>query len=162
MEEGKPESTPQLDAGRMIAKEYDTVDYWVTVEEGITRKQMRDPAFWAHVASKLKPYFFIHLRCDDGSFYAKGIVLQVDRTWAVVHILEWHDLTTKDVAQTEAAALEMGTAAEAFDVAYKGAHRKWCVIRKSSQEAVQEKLETKALAAFWLAEHLKSFASVAG
>lgn len=157
----KQKALRQLDAHRMVSKEQETIDYWATVEEGTTREEMRNPAFWAHCAAKLKPYFFVHVRCDDGTFYAKGIVLQVDRTWAVVHILDWYDLTTKDVAQSQAAATQMGTAADAFEIVYKGPHRKFVVIRKADQAAVQETLKDKATAVMWLAEYLKSFATTA-
>lgn len=154
MSDEQPKSIRQLDGARFKGKEYETVDYWATVEEGTTRAEMKNPAFWAHVAAKLTPYSFIHIRCDDGTFYAKGIVLQVDRTWAVVHLLEWHNLTTKDVAQTQAAAAELGTDIDAFDIVHKGQHKKWCVIRRADQMYVAEGKLTRAEATVWLAEHV--------
>lgn len=158
MSEEQGKAIRQLDAGRMEQREQRMVDYFVVVEEGTTRKEMKNPAFWAHVAHKLKPYFKINIACDDGTFYAEGLVLQVDRTWAIVHILEWHDLTTKDVAQSQAAAAEMGDSADGFEIKHRGEHRKWTVIRKSDREAVKEGLATKAEALIWLAEHLKAAA----
>lgn len=155
-------ATPQLSATRFHLAEHERNVHSITVEENITRVQIINPAFLAHVASKLRPYDQVEVRCDDGTIFARLLVLQAERTWARVHVLEWHDLTTRDISLSQAAAEgEAGEPQAAVDkeqeylIAYKGTHKKWCVIRKSDSAYVRESEETKVAAAAWLAEWLR-------
>lgn len=156
MDEAKPKAIRQLDESRFKPKEYVITDYAVVVEPGTTRAEMKNPAFWAHVAAKFNVYSQIHITSEDATFYARALVLQTDRTWAVVHFLEWHDLTTKDVAQTQAAAAELGASEDAFEIAHRGSIKKWTVIRKADRGVVSEGHAGKVDAMGWLADHLKT------
>lgn len=149
-------ATPQLSGDRFKLAEHERNVWSITVEEGITRAQIIDPAFLAHVGAKLRPYDQIEVRCDDGTMYARLMVLQADRTWARVHVMEWHDLTTRDVAlsQSEAPTPQVDRQ-QGYEVAWKGPHKKWCVIRKLDSQYVREEEETKANAAKWLEDWLK-------
>jgi len=152
-------ATPQLDASRFKLAEHERNVHNICVEDGITRAQIINPAFLAHVASKLRPYDEILVRCDDGTVFARMLVLQSERTWARVHILEWHDLTTRDVAQSQNETSEMvAEKAAEFKVEYKGSHKKWCVIRQSDSAIVRDGEESKAAANLWLDNYVKVIA----
>lgn len=160
MEEAK--SNPQLDANRFSLAEQERNLWCVTVEHGITRSQILNPAFWAQFSTKLKPYDHIEVRCDDGTIYAELLVIQSERTWARVHVLNWHDLTTKDIAQSQAAP---DTSPEVppdptkeFKVKYMGPNKKWSVIRQSDEAIVREGEANKANAELWLSEYQRVIA----
>ena len=153
-------ATPQLDPERFKLQEFESNDYVVTIESGITREQLLDPAFFAHVAAKLRPYNEIRVRCDDGTIYARLLILTCDRTWARCRVLEWHDLTSRDVAQTQATAVESPAVADAdpanrFRIENKGPHVKWRIVRIADNAVVREKEETKAAAQAWLNDYLR-------
>ncbi|HQU17306.1 MAG TPA: hypothetical protein PLO69_14590 [Gammaproteobacteria bacterium] len=155
-------ATPQLASERFKLAEHERNIHSITVEDGITRGQIIDPAFLAHVAAKLRPYDQIEVRCDDGALFARLLVLQAERTWARVHVLEWHNLTTRDVSLTQTGKQEQSAPAgpaadkeQEYMVAHKGPHKKWCVIRKSDGGYMREGEETKATATNWLADWLR-------
>lgn len=156
------QAVPQLAAERFKLAEHERNIHSITVEDGITRAQIIDPAFLAHVAAKLRPYDQVEVRCDDGALFAKLLVLQSERTWARVHVLEWHDLTTRDVALTQTSDMEQATAAgpaadkeQDYVVAYKGPHKKWSVIRLADGGYMREGEESKAAAQHWLTDWLR-------
>ena len=155
-------ATPQLAAERFKLAEHERNIHSITVEEGITRAQIIDPAFLAHVAAKLRPYDQVEVRCDDGALFAKLLVLQAERTWARVHVLEWHNLTTRDVSLTQTSEQEQTATAgpppgkeQEYAVAYKGPHKKWSVIRLADGGYMREGEESKAAASHWLTEWLR-------
>ena len=130
----------------------------ITVESGTTREQIVHPDFWGHVAARLRPYAKIEVRCDDGSFYAELLVLAAERTFAMVRVLHWHDLTTADVAKTQAASVAVQRFEEhlkAYEVRWRGPHLMWSVIRKHDNAALREKEKTKQAAQTWLDEYLR-------
>ena len=155
----KVPATPQLDAARFKLAEAQRNVYQVVIEPGTTRKQILDPAFFAHVARELRPYYKLEIIADDGTLYAEAIVLTAERTWARIHITQWHPLGTKDVSLSvaDAAAHEKNaTPPEILHrIEYKGPHKKWCVIRNQDGGIVREKEESKANATLWLQEWLK-------
>lgn len=146
-------SEPQLDAKRMTYAEQERAVFRVVVEPGVTRAQILNPAFLAHVARDLKPYSKLEIINDDGTMYAEAIVLQAERSWAKIAILSWHDLTTRDVSQTEAEGIEIQ--ADDHRVEWKGPHKKWCVIRTSDSKYLREKEASRQDAELWLREYLK-------
>lgn len=158
-DETKPEVIPQLDASRFKVAEAQRNTHQIIIEAGITRRQVLDPAFLAHVARQLQPYTKLEILSDDGTVYAEAIVLQAERTWARIYIKEWHDLTTKDVSLSKADAerISKATAEQvaAYRVEHKGPHKLWCVIRNQDGAYVREGETTKAKANTWLEEYIK-------
>ena len=160
MEEAR--ATTQLEAGRFKLAEQEVTSYVIDVEHGTTREQILNPAFYAQFSMKLRPYDKIAVRCDDGTIYGELLVIQSERTWARVHVLQWHDLTTKDIAQSQATPSTSpevpADPSKEFRVNYKGAHKKWCVIRQSDEAIVREGEASKANAELWLVEYQRVIA----
>lgn len=158
---------PQLDAMAFTLAEQVRNIHWAEIGEGVTRQDLLDPAFWAHISSKLHVYDEIIVIRTDGTLHAKVLVLQTERTWARVFITQWHDLTTRDVSmsQPDPAAIEDSPegaqpgsdpdASGEFSLIYKGPRLKWCVKRASDGQNVREGEPTKAAARTWLDEYLK-------
>lgn len=152
-------ATPQLDAARFGLAEHQRNVHLCTIEEGVDRQAVQEPAFFAHVATRCRPYDEIIVRRDDGAIFARLLVLQAERTWLRTFVLEWHELTTKDVAQTQTAMADKAAEVLAqFDIKHKGPHKKWCVIRKQDAAIVREGEESKTSANTWLSEYLKVIA----
>lgn len=158
-EEQERKATPQLDAARFKLAEHERNIHMVTVEESVGKADITNPAFFAHVAPKCRPDDEIIVRRDDGAIFARLLVLQAERTWLRVHVLEWHDLTTKDVAQTQSVnAEQLAEVLAQFKVQHKGPHKKWCVIRQNDSAIVREGEESKANAQLWLDGYVKVIA----
>ena len=155
------ETVLQMAADRFKLAEHERNVHSITIEEGVTRAQLINPAFLAHVAAKLRPYDQIEVRCDDGTLFAKLLVLQAERTWARVHVLEWHNLTTRDVSLSQAEDSAEPNPAKALSpeddylVQWKGPHKKWCVIRKADGAYMREAEPDKAAATTWLSDWLR-------
>lgn len=141
---------PVLNVDRLRGAEYERVIHVATPGEGHKLEDMIDPAYWAHVGPKLKPYDRIEVRAEDGTFYGELLVLACDRTWAKVHVLNWWELSTQDVAITEAAK-----ASSKFEVRHTPGMR-WHVVRKEDRQIMHRDCQTRAEANTWLTEHLKT------
>ena len=160
MAEATQKAQPQLEPARFKPAESSRNVHSITIEQGISRAEILNPAFLAHIAARLRPYDHIEVTCDDGTLYAELLVKTCDRTWAHCHVLKWEDLTTRDVSLSQATAKPekaKGNAPvnEDFRVEYKGQHKKWCVIRNLDNQFVREDEENKENAQHWLREYLK-------
>lgn len=155
----KSEVLPQLDASRFNLADQERNVYRIVTDAAVTRQQMLNPAFLGHVANKLRPYDELIILKDDGTLFARAVVTQCERTWARMHITDWHDLTTKDVSLSKTEIEDHAKTAQEseslYRVEYKGPVKKWCVIRNQDGAYVREKEDAKAAANLWLQEYLK-------
>lgn len=146
---------PQLSPARLKGGEY-TRNVWVAVaEQDHTREHFKHPTYWSHAAQRMKPYDHIEVVRDDGTLYAEYLVLEVGRGWANVFELRYDNLTSKDVAQTQ--ALDQVKTGD-YEVKFNGPHDRWIVIRKSDSQKINDKMANKEEANKWLEEHLKTIA----
>lgn len=139
----------QLSPGRLQGQEFVMTRHCVTLEEGTTLEDIKDSAFWAHVAPRLKPYDQITVRTDDGLWWAELLVLVVGRTFAKVKVLQHVPLSTTDVDMSVADKIE------GYEVKYRGPLCEWSVLRTKDGQLLSEKHKTKGHAQAWLNEHLK-------
>lgn len=142
----------KLDPHRIGMAEHKFNVFAVTVEPGITKADVLRTDFWAHVSKQLRVSDKIILTVDDGSIYGELLVIASDRLWAKMHILQWVNLQTRDVSETQAAG---PSPEDNYLIEWKGNVKKHVVIRKSDQAILHEGDQTKAEAAAWLAGHLK-------
>lgn len=142
---GKPKRNLVLDPSRMDLVEQLRNDWVATVEIGTTAEDIMDPGFFAHRARLLHQYDHIEVRTDDGSWIAELVVTDCGQNWATVHMKQLYKLTSTDKSAS--------TAASKYEVKHRGPHLKWCVIRKSDSEAVQEKMPSEEAAQQWLRNH---------
>jgi hypothetical protein len=146
----EPKRAMSIGPGRMKAAEYERRDWVVNAPQGTIPEDIQDPAFWALHAAKLSPYDHVEVRADDGTWIAQCIVLGCERTWARVHTLAVHRLTSADVAMTQAAR-----EAARFELKFRGPADKWCVIRRKDGAIVKDGCHTKDQAHAWMKEHEK-------
>lgn len=122
-----------------------------TAAYGVTREDVENPAYWAHVAARLRPKAKIELHSEDGSFFAEYLVVASDKTWAKVVCLRYIDLKesvklTKE--QTE-------TIYDGYEVKFRGP-RKWSVIRKTDNAVLHEGAHSEDDSRKWLSVHLNA------
>lgn len=146
-----PETTKvrenQLTVVRLKLQEHRILKYQAVCEAGTLEEDLLRQEFWAHVASQLKPYTEITAHTDDGTWWARLLVLSAGRTWAKVKMLEFVPLTTSDVDQSEFFL-------EGHTIKYRGDHNKFAVVRIKDGAIVQEKFDSFTTAQAWLKEYL--------
>lgn len=124
---------------------------WVaTTERGHFKEDFENPAYWAHIASKLRPWDHIEVRAEDGTFYAEYLVLACDRTWARVRNLSFVSLTDSDVSLSQAEKI-IGD----YEIRFRGKKR-FSVIRRSDNALLQENMHTESDAKKWLEVYLNA------
>jgi hypothetical protein len=109
------------------------------IPQGVKPEALLVPSFWAHRAVKLKPCDEIRARAEDGTWVAYYIVTDSSRTWAKVHLLSFHLLTTADVSLTQASETEVKAFIDAHTITWRAQH-KWSVVRKADKALVAEGL----------------------
>lgn len=120
----------------------------VNPEVNTTIDEMKTEGYWAHTASRMKPWDLIEARAEDGSFYAMFIVLDTGRTWAKVHLLnEWK---LENVEQPEVQV------DKEYFIKFRGPQFRWSVIRTKDKAVVKENLFPKEEAIRWVNEHVKA------
>ena len=117
---------------------------------GVTKDHLLTPEYWTHVSELMSPYSEITVRCDDGTYYAKFLVLDCGRGWAKVQLLGWWDLTSNDVAISQSSAGNRSL----YDIQWKGPNRKHVILRIADQQVLHEGEQRKESAELWLREFL--------
>lgn len=140
----------QLNPSRFQLLEHLNVAYGVTVEQGTKLADVMKPAFWAHVAAKLRPYDEVTVRIDDGTWLAKIVVLSTGRAWAKVHLLHEYKLSAADTDLSQAAHNE------GYKVMFRGPHLQWCIVRVSDGEPIKEQMQREEEAQAALRDFLKN------
>jgi len=145
----------QLSPDALGQLDYVSTRYDARIPQGVTPQDIANPAFWAHHAIKLKPFDEIRVHTEDGTWMAYYLVLDCSRTWAKVHLLSAHRLTTGDVAMSQASEAEVKTFIEHHTIVHRGPH-KWSVVRKGDKAVLVEGLGQKDEATLWLETHARA------
>lgn len=133
---------------RMPLAESQRVVYAAIVPEEVTREHLRTPAFWKHVANKLKPTYRIEVINDNYDFFAEYLVIDSGHNWAVVEELRFVELGQyKKVSQENEKKL--------YKIVQKGPHLKFCVIRLEDNEVIKDRMGKEEAETF-LKEYLKT------
>ena len=127
----------QLAPGALQFFEQVSLRYDAEIPQAVTPQDLLNPAFWAHHAVRLRPMNEIRARAIDGTWIADLVVLDCSRTWARVHILAVHRLTTGQVAETQASEQDVKAYIEGHKVVYRGQH-KWSITRNSDKAVIEE------------------------
>jgi len=144
----------QLPPNSLQALDYASTRHDAMIPQGVTPEQLLQPEFWSHHGVKLRPFDEIRARAEDGTWLAYYVVLDCSRTWAKVHQLALHRLTTADVAMTQASEAEVRAVVKAHEVRFNQG-QKWHVIRKLDRQVVQEQIAEKDAAIAWLEAHAR-------
>ena len=144
----------QLPPNSLQALDYASTKHDALIPQGVQPEELLKPEFWAHHGVKLRPWDEIRARAEDGTWLAYYVVLDCSRTWAKVHQLALHRLTTGDVAMTQASEAEVRAFVKAHEVRFNQG-QKWHVVRKLDRQVVQEQIAEKDAAIAWLDKHAR-------
>jgi 16S rRNA U1498 N3-methylase RsmE len=125
---------------------------WTIVQPvGASVEDCLDPGYWAHVASKLRVGDEIRVLNDEMTHYAVLLVVESDRLWAKVAILNQASLTVGSVKPGDDYAVE---------VEYAGPHHMHRVyrMRGGQKEVLSHGHQSKDAALRAAAEHMKTVA----
>ncbi len=140
----KPRTMTLTPARRALAEQW-RQDWVVNAEDGTTVEDLKDPAYWAHVASDMQQYDRVEVREETGQWIVDLIITGVGRNWASVLIVAKHDLT----GGTAAVAPE----SPKYKVMWRGPQHKWCVKRLSDNEVLQAGMESEIAGTAWLEQY---------
>lgn len=152
MEQNNQQQQVQLAPGDLTLLEEVSLRYDAVIPANVKPETLLNPAFWAHHAVKLQPMNEIRARSIDGTWVGYYIVLDCSRTWAKVHPLSMHSLTSADVSRTQANEQDVRKFLDDHAVVYRNG-KKWCVVRQTDKVAIAEDLGTKDAARDWLNNH---------
>lgn len=141
-----------LDRVRFHLAEHQRQDYVAIIPQGIAPDDLSNPAFWASIANQCRPWGRIEARAEDGTWIAELVITEVGRQFVRVKLLQLYELTTAEVAQTQA-EIDSG-----YRVIWRGQHHQWGVKRLSDSAVVRSGEPSKGQAETWLREHLKAVA----
>ena len=138
MKEEKQPSKRKILPARFKAEAQVANDWSAVVEAGTAFDQVKDdPAFWSHVQRFVRVGDIIHVRADDGAYYARLYVRATGAQGLTVEVLEYHDFSKlKTVSDDDAE----------FDVEWAGPHHKFRIVRKADKAVVQSGFDTKPAA----------------
>jgi hypothetical protein len=119
--------------------------YHAIIPTGHTREMIETPAYWCHVARKLKRHSRIEVVAEDFSFWGMLVVTASEEQWAQVWVVQW------EVAETRAESTAPGTEDYKIDSIATG----WRVIHKQTGRVIREGLGSRKDALDAIDEALK-------
>lgn len=140
-----------LRASRFQQADHFFTTYAVNAEAGHTIEDVEKPEYWAHVARQARPMDEIVVRADDGSYYARFLVLDSGDTWLKLHRLihvELQKQASRDVLSRDGE----------YKISWAGPHDKWRVVRLSDSEKLVSGLASRDAADDWVREYRKVIA----
>jgi hypothetical protein len=119
--------------------------------EGVEYETVFKPAFWAHVASKMRPGDEVIVINDEMTVRAELVVKNAERLWAQLIEVSRVDLTAQVAAPEALADYHV-------EVKWAGPHDKFRVerVRNGQREVLASGMADKEIAERWRADHLKT------
>lgn len=147
-EEAAAPKAYRLPESRFRMAEYVRSVWNIVPEAGTPYEALLAPGYWLHNAAKLKPSDIIEVYPDDGSYYARLIVVGAGNRGALVQQLEHVALP----------AVSLSTLSSRFSVEWLGPFHQFCVVDRDVKEPRKTGFDTAARASKWLAENLLDLA----
>lgn len=136
----------QLTPSRFTAAEVVRNQWFVKPEFGTPMDALLDPAYWAHVSSRLRRGDHIYAMSEDNSYHGAFLVMDSGRLFAKVVKIPGMCF---DIKSAEMLNVQLP---HGYDIKWRGP-RKWTVLR--GKDVLKEDLE-KADAENWLRDHVKA------
>jgi hypothetical protein len=140
---------PMLRDSRIKLIEFARQTHHVVPEHGTKFEDILTEAYWSMVAYKLNPCDIIEIHAEDGSYYAQLYVRAAGKNWAKVSPIVFAQF---DKSETKQGASE-------YEVAWKGPHRMFAVIRVADNEIIKDGFKAKELAEDYMKSHSKAMAA---
>lgn len=139
----------QLQTTRFESSEH-MRNLWVAVpEHGTPFEATLNPAYWAHVSARMRPWDRIEILPEDGSYFGELLVQDAGRLYAKVAVLRHLPLALVEVRGEDAAT-------SLYEVKWAGQVKKWRVMRKADRAELRDKFQTQGEATGWLAQYVRT------
>jgi hypothetical protein len=142
-------SKRKIHPSRFKLAEHVVNTHCIVVEQGVPFEAMSDPAYWSHIASRLRPGDEIKVRTDDGAYAATLLVKDVAHQ-AVRVVPVWY-VSLSEVAELPANA--------EYEVAWAGPHHKFRITRKKDNAVIQSGFDNREAAIAAMATHIRDMAA---
>lgn len=109
---------------------------------------LKNPKFWANIATKVRPLDQIYVFSNDGNEFAELTVIRCDRLWVHVGVVNQVTFEEKEVEDKE----------QDYSVKWMGPNGLYAVIRNDDGSKISEKHPTKDDANKSMNEYLKAIA----
>lgn len=139
----------RIHPSRCKLAEFARAEYVAIPEDGTTFDEVKDSAYWAHMAPQLRVGTHIEVLPEEGSYWALLIVRAVSNKAAQVGVILKTDF---EPVKTE------GTASQ-FVIKWRGPHHKHGVVRIRDDVVVEKGFDTPEMAAAWLASNVRTLAA---
>jgi hypothetical protein len=139
-----------LNMARFREASFERTVWAATPEAGVALDSLLDPAYWAHVAKRLKPWDWIEVRAEDGAYWALLLVIDASATSAKVQVL--HRVELQAVKPEDAPAAP-------FKADWGGPTHKHRVLRLSDKQVMKTGFATKDEAEQWIKSHMRAMAA---
>lgn len=125
-----------------------------SIEPGLTLEDVQDPAFFAHVAKRMRECDHIEVRTDDKAWFAELFVVEVGQMFVKTALLRYVELSGgAKVKSADKPTQSDAAPAAGFATVWKGPHKRFCVVRESDKAIVHENAATKEDGDAWIAQH---------
>jgi len=139
--------TPKAQMASMLHAEHAYRRHNLTAPVGTMPEDLENPTFWVNVANRLRPGDEVRV-VDDGYQWVSVVFIAFCNGLDVrAKILYGVDLDFEGELPDEVSSN--------YEVKLRGTHR-FCVIRKSDGEILQENIATKSAAEKWREDYLKA------
>lgn len=140
----KPEKVFKIHESRFALAESKRNVWFATPVEGTPFGELLQPAYWSHIARRLRPGDLIEVVPDENTYKAFLVVLDAGQNWAKVALDRKVDLSPP-------ASVAAGDINKEYAVEWKGPHWKHAVIRVSDKQVVEKGFNTRDEAGRWIA-----------
>jgi len=148
MDNKKIEPIKHSDFG-LTEHRYRTFD--TNVPGGYDQKDLENPDLWVHLAPQLNVGDEVRVIADDGTFYARLLVIFTKGSIVKTKLIYGTDLEKIDTSLETTAEID-------YEIKQRG-QKKWCVMKKSTGEVVEELIPTQAEAMRAMDDLLKALKS---
>lgn len=138
----------QLSPTALVETEFCRKSYRVIAAPTVNVEDLTRPAFWGHVAMRLRAGDLIEVLAEDNSFYAEVLVRSARRLDATVSILRFVKLEKPEL---DASIID------GYEIKFRGARAKFTVLR--GKDVLKDGFDTEEMAQAYLNAHLKAMAA---
>lgn len=128
------ETNLKLMPGRCKPAEYGRNFWFVTVEAGTTREDLKRPEYWSLVSKSFRVGDRIEVQSDDGGFFAEYLVRSSDVSWAIVYELRFLMLDEESASLGQEAENALRNR---YTVQFRGPHLLHCIEFRESDDKVK-------------------------
>jgi hypothetical protein len=136
---------PPIPAQNFTMLQQVSLDFAATPRAGATIDDVMEPSYWMTIAHMLKVGSEIRVIPEDNSWYARLLIISVDKISATMGLIMYSDLKKRSTVSEEQ-----------FEIRTTHNNTKYGVFRKSDGVAVKQGLATEKQAEDYLSNYVRT------